>query len=312
MTQVYHIFWFGRISVYYSHMTKRTNYQSNRQSVSAQVTGSKQRTTYVMFGIIIVALILLIGWFLYVLIVPDKPSPTKDTSNQNNTNLTTESTKLETENTNTKKKKKNKNTNAAGLVEPDANSNINVEDNDTTDNDSESDVNDDAEGDTEGDTDTSEDAANENATTITLYFPQSDSGCGEVFPVERDVELSEDTYGDIILTMMAGPNDEESAYVDGVPGTVRLRQVEYTADGPLVTVSEGYNELDNCAQQTVDAAFIQTANAMFELSVDGPGTVEVGEVKTEDSATDESTVDDSDSNNTNNNTNSDSLDEYTY
>lgn len=269
-------------------MTKRTTSQSNRRLVASTATDRKQRTTYVVFGIIIVALIFLIGWFLYVLIVPEKPTTSEDVSNQNNVNSVNTNT--------TKKKNKNKNSNvntsnanADGLVEPDANENVNENANaDVSANKNENDNTNSSDEDSNDET-TAED---ENKTTVTLYFPKSGSSCGEVYPVERDVELSEDVYGDTILTMMAGPTDEESDYADGVPSTVRLRQVQYTADGPLVTVDEGYDALDSCTQQTVDAAFIKTSNAMFDLPTDGTGIVEVGEVETEDA---EAEADDTDS-----------------
>lgn len=238
------------------------------------------KTLYVIFAVVVVGLIFLIGWFAYLLLwQPDDKDVTST-----NTNITN------TANTNQKKSNKNKNSNIAndneanenentnntnddeGLVEPDENDNANDNSNDNTNSDDE----DEAEGETK-----------------TLYFASSSSSCGETVAVERPLTLGEDPYGEIILNMMSGPADDEDG-VDGIPSTVRLRQVEYTADGPLITVGEGYNDLSDCEKQTVDAQFIETANAMFDLPAGTDGEVVVGEVATDD--TEDTAADDTNSN----------------
>ncbi len=245
------------------------------------------KTLYVIFAVVVVGLIFLIGWFAYLLVW--KPDDKKDAA-PTNTNITNTA--------NTNKKNTNKNTNAGskntndnentnntnddeGLVEPDdnENSNENENDNDNTNTDSD----DEAEGDTK-----------------MLYFASSSSSCGETVAVERPLTLGEDPYGEIILSMMSGPEDDEEG-VDGIPSTVRLRQVQYTANGPLITVGEGYNDLSDCEKQTVDAQFIETANAMFDLPEGTTGEVVVGEVATDD--TEEDTEDSAETEDTNSNTN---------
>lgn len=242
------------------------------------------KTLYVIFAVVVVGLIFLIGWFAYLLLwQPDDKDVTST-----NTNITN------TANTNKKNANKNKNSNVAntnevnenendntnntnddeGLVEPDENENDNDNGNDNTNSDDE---------DTEAE-----------GETKTLYFASSSSSCGETVAVERPLTLGDDPYGEIILSMMSGPAEDEDG-VDGIPSTVRLRQVQYTADGPLITVGEGYNDLSDCEKQTVDAQFIETANAMFDLPAGTNGEVVVGEVATDDA---EDTSD-----NTNSNTN---------
>ena len=175
---------------------------------------------------------------------------------------------------------KNKNTNSDededGLVEPEDDE----DDESLTEDEEETDQEDADEGDEE-DTDETDD----DKETVTMYFPKADSECGEVFAVEREMELGDDPYGEIVLAAMAGPTADESDYVDGIPSTVRLRQVQYTSAGPLLTVNEGYDELDTCQQQTVDASLIETSNAMFELSEGGSGEVVVGEIEDEEEDT---------------------------
>lgn len=244
------------------------------------------KTLYVIFAVVVVGLIFLIGWFAYLLLwQPDDKDVTST-----NTNITN------TANTNKKNGNKNKNSNVAnanevndndntnntnddeGLVEPDENENDN--DNDNTNSDDEDSE---AEGDIK-----------------TLYFASSSSSCGETVAVERPLTLGDDPYGEIILSMMSGPADDEEG-TDGIPSTVRLRQVQYTANGPLITVGEGYNDLSDCEKQTVDAQFIETANAMFDLPAGTDGEVVVGEVATDD--TEDGTEEDDSAEDTNSNTN---------
>lgn len=247
---------------------------------------TKQQTQlYLIFWVIIIGLVVLIGWFAYILIRPDATTPAavnqnqinsstadatknsntnkdkkkKNNSNTNNTNVVTNEAVVTNENTNTVTPETNtnntNNTNEAGLVEPD------------------------------------ETATDDGTTTVTLYFPKGDSACGEVYPVERKIVPTDDLYGQIILEDMHGPTEEEGDYDNAVTSAVRLRQVEYTADGPLLTLNEGYNELDECQQATVAAQLIKTANAMFELPEDTAGQVVVGEV-TEDTEESEDVAED--------------------
>lgn len=269
-------------------MTKRTSQQDRSDAAANSSAPTSQRTAYIMLSIIIIGLVALIGWFAYLLMSPDDSDQTpvvnvSDTTNSN-------------KNTTTKNKNTNATTNSDTKNSNSGNSNATAEDNveDETASESEDegglvepDEEDEADDSDENDSDADDtEAAGEGHT---LYFAASDSTCGEVVAVEREFELGEDPYGEIVLTMMRGPEDEETG-ADGIPSTVGLRQVEYTADGALVTVNEGYNELDECAQATVDAQFIETANAMFELPEGTSGTVVVGEVEadTESETTSES------------------------
>lgn len=241
------------------------------------------KTLYVIFAVVVVGLIFLIGWFAYLLLwQPDDKDATstntnitntsnvnkKNTNKNKNNALTNDSeTNSNTENDNTN------NTNDEGLVEPDENDNSNDNSNDNTNSDDEDSE---AEGETK-----------------TLYFASSASSCGETVAVERPLTLGDDPYGEIILSMMSGPAEDEDG-VDGIPSTVRLRQVQYTANGPLITVGEGYNDLSDCEKKTVDAQFIETANAMFDLPAGTNGEVVVGEVATDD--TEDGTEEDTNSN----------------
>lgn len=230
------------------------------------------KTLYVIFTVVVVGLIFLIGWFAYLLWQPDEEATP---SNTNTTNVSNVNTKNINKNTNaglTNKansndnENENDNTNSddedEGLVEPDEDENDN--DNENTNSDDEDGADSEAEGETE-----------------TLYFASSGSSCGETVAVKRPLTLGDDPYGEIILNMMAGPEDGEDG-VDGIPSTVRLRQVQYTSNGPLITVGEGYNDLSDCEKQTVDAQFIETANAMFDLPAGTDGEVVVGEVAADD------------------------------
>lgn len=278
-----------------------------------------QQQLYIVFWIIIVILIGLIGWFTYLLIQP-KDSDSQTTTN---TNVVTDNT-----NVNSGKKKKNKNTNtteantnaatddatntnttttdadtttAGGLVEPADGTEATTDDSDeTTDADATTDgTTDDADAEAdEAGTGTDETAADDDGKqTVTLYFPKANSDCGEVYPVERKIEPSDDLYGQIILETMHGPTDEETGYSTAVPSGMYLRRVEYTADGALITVSEAYNTLDSCNQETAAAQLIETANAMFELPEGTAGEVVVGTVSDdEDDSTD--TAEDSDTDST--------------
>jgi hypothetical protein len=262
-------------------------------------THATQQQLYIVFWIIIAVLIGLIGWFTYLLIQPNVNDPTEST------NTTTTNETSNTENVNAGKKKKNKNTNAAntnaatdddgssstttntnnasddeGLVEPEATDDATEADADAA----ASDVTDENEEATADNDETTDDTA---TTKVTLYFPKADSDCGEVYPVERDVEPTDDPYGQIILEAMHGPSDEETGYDNAVPSGLYLRQVEYTAAGAVITVSEAYDDLDSCAQQTVTAQLVETANAMFELAEGTTGEVVVGTVDSDDDSTDD-------------------------
>lgn len=241
-----------------------------------------QQQLYIIFWIIIVILIGLIGWFTYLLIQPDDTS----TPTTANTETTTNSANTNTE----KKSKKKKNTNANSTTNANSNSsaadstitNSETDDSNTTGGlvepaDSETETNDAEETVTKTD-ETIEADTEEGDKTVMLYFPKSASSCGEVYPVERRITESDDPYGQIILEVMDGPTEDETGYTSAVPADLYLRQVEYTADGAVITVSEAYDNLDNCAQQTVDAQLVETANAMFELPEDTTGEVVVGTV----------------------------------
>ena len=279
-----------------------------------------QQQLYIVFWIIIVILIGLIGWFTYLLIQPKDSDPQTTT----NTNVVTDNT-----NVNSGKKKKNKNTNTTetntnaasddtantnaaatdadtttdgGLVEPADGTDATTDDTDETSADADA-TTDDADADAEADeagTGTDEIAADDDGKqTVTLYFPKASSGCGEVYPVERKIEPSDDLYGQIILETMHGPTDEETGYSSAVPSGMYLRRVEYTADGALITVSEAYDTLDSCDQETAAAQLIETANAMFELPEGTAGEVVVGTVSDdEDDTTDAAEDSDTDSTDT--------------
>lgn len=241
------------------------------------------KTLYVIFAVVVVGLIFLIGWFAYLLLwQPDDKETNGITDSTENTDITAKKTTKKNKNSNknsntANENSENDNTNNTnddeGLVEPDENDNDNA--NDNTNSEDGDDEDSEAEGDIK-----------------TLYFASSSSSCGETVAVERPLTLSDDPYGEIILSMMSGPADDEDG-ADGIPSTVRLRQVQYTADGPLITVGEGYNELSDCEKQTVDAQFIETANAMFDLPAGTDGEVVVGEVVTDDA---EDTAGDTNSN----------------
>lgn len=224
-----------------------------------------QQPLYIIFWIIIAILLGLIGWFTYVLIKPNDSStdPAQTNSTTDNTNTTTEknSKKKKNSNTDTTNGVANANTNTAadsGLVEP---------------SDS-------------ADETATEATADADKKTVTLYFPKSADACGEVYPVERQIEPSDDIYGQIILETMYGPTETESDYTSAVPSDMYLRRVEYTADGAVITVNEAYDSLDNCAQETVTAQLVETANAMFELPAGTAGEVVVGTVTDDETATD--------------------------
>lgn len=264
-------------------MKKSTNINSTTVTKSTNA-----KTLYVIFAVVVVGLIFLIGWFAYLLLwQPDDKETNGITDHAENTNVTEINTNKKNKNANTV----NKNTNAEndndnantnedeGLVEPDEDEDDNA--NDNSNDNTNSDDEDEAEGETK-----------------TLYFASSSSSCGETVAVERPLTLGEDPYGEIILNMMSGPADDEDG-IDGIPSTVRLRQVEYTADGALITVGEGYNDLSDCEKQTVDAQFIETANAMFDLPAGTDGEVVVGEVATEDDTEEDDTAADDTNSNTN-------------
>ncbi|EKD76329.1 MAG: hypothetical protein ACD_43C00148G0001 [uncultured bacterium] len=266
---------------------------------------NKQRTQqqlYIIFWIVIAVLIGLIGWFTYVLIRPDS------------TTTNTASTKQANTNTNTVTEKKSKKTNNSNSTNDNANTNTNITNSSADTNTATDDTaaqdgglvepttnTNDATDDTTTNTNEAADEASTNATTddtntktVMLYFPKSDSACGEVAAVERKIEPSDDIYGQIILETMHGPTAEESGYTNAVPSDMYLRQVEYTADGALITVSEAYDSLDSCDQKTAAAQLIETANAMFELPTGTAGEVVVG-----------TTTDDETDTDTNENTNED-------
>lgn len=214
---------------------------------------------------VIIGLVLVIGYFVFLLV---KPAPVEEpTSNVNtveNSAITNKANDNTNENTNT-----NLNTNEEPEEDEDAmEDELEEEDEDTVD----------ASDDGEGLVQPAEDAtSSDDAQTFTVYLPKSTADCGEVYAVEREQALSDDTYGDIIISAMSGPTSDDAGYVDGVPSGIYLRQVQYTADGPVITLSEGYDSLTDCQKATVDAQLIETANAMFELPEGTEGTVQVGE-----------------------------------
>lgn len=211
---------------------------------------------YIVFGVMIALLLAMIGYFVYLLVMP---ADTEEPSTNTNTNTAPVKTK--------KKKPVNDNTNettsvevteptettAAGLVEP-------KPDADTAE-------------DTADDTEVVADAGEQ---VVTLYFPKTNSACGDVFPVERAITPEEDLYGQIILADMAGPTAEETGYDSAIPAGLGLRRVEYTSAGPIIYVNEAFNEADECTQQTVTAQLVETANAMFDFTAGTEGEVIVG------------------------------------
>lgn len=251
--------------------------------MTPRTTSSNQKATYAILSIIIAALVILIAWFTYLLIKPsDSDTSTNSSaldgnSNKNkNANKTSNKNKANSNATNTNANKSNtnntnSNTNEAGLVEPDTNSNTNT-------NSSE------------------EDEENEDGTeTITLYFPKDTAACGTVHPVERNVTPSDDFYGQIVLEDIHGPSDTETGYTTAIPAGLRLREVRYSSDGPIITVNEAFDELSDCDQKTVTAQLVKTANAMFDLPDSTEGEVVVGEVS-EDTSDAEDTSDDTNTN----------------
>lgn len=223
-----------------------------------------------ILGVIVIGLVLLILWFVYLLV---KPQPKNDDTNKNTTNTVN--------NINTTNSNKNKNNNSE--TKNNSNSdNKNDNENDNTNNSENDNDNENTNSDEEDEDGLVEPDNDEPGEAITLYFPKSTSDCGTVYAVERKIELGEDPYGQTILADMAGPEEDETGYVDGIPSSIRLRQVEYAGSGPKITVSEDYNNLDSCTKQTVDAQLIKTANAMFDLPENTSGEVVVGIVETED------------------------------
>lgn len=244
-------------------------------------TTQQQKILYGILALVVAVLVVLIGWFVYLLA---KPTDTTTSNNENeniaavnmvnNTNKTTTTNNANVANTNSAATNTNSNTNTTvnnsnasvsntneGLVEPDVNSNINS----TSNANNNSNTN-----------------TAEGKKTVTLYFPKTGAACGEVTAVQRDITPDEtDPYGQIILEDMRGPNEEEVGYTDGIPSTIRLKEVKYTSAGSIITVNEAYNDLSDCEKKTVDAQFIKTANTMFDASPDGPGEVVVGETTTE-------------------------------
>lgn len=234
--------------------------------------GNNAKTMYIIFGIIVIGLIFLITWFAYLLWQPQDDSDVSQTNNAVSNSLS---------NNSTKNKNANKNTNVE-ITDDTSTTNTNGEDSNSNEGLVEPDDSDNG-----SDNDNGNDNTNtEDENTETLYFAASTSSCGDTIAVERELELSDDPYGEILLSMMAGPEVDDEG-IDGIPSTVRLRQVEYTAAGPLITVGEGYDTLTNCEKQTVDAQFIKTANAMFDLPEDTAGEVVVGTIEADDTETEE-------------------------
>lgn len=222
------------------------------------------QSLYVIFGVVIALLIALIGYFVYLLV---SPSETNDQANTNQTvNTNTVSTKT------TKKKKTN--SNAATDTTTAVNDNTNTTDNTNTVTDE------DEVGLVEPKPDETtavdEVVAGEGEQIVTLYFPKTDSACGEVFPVQRAVTPEEDLYGQILLADMIGPSAAESGYTSAMPSGLRLRRVEYTSAGPMIYVNEAFTETRDCDQQTAEAQLVETANAMFDFPEGTSGEVIVG------------------------------------
>lgn len=240
---------------------------------------AQKKQIYIIFWFLIIALVGLIGWFTYLLIRPEDTATTTKQVNQP-VNILANTTPSKKKN----KASSNANANATNLDAVNSNTNTN-ETNTNANNNSNVDAGL-VEPDTSADTDAN---TNADATTktVTLYFPKTGSACGEVSAVQRDIEPTDDIYGQIIIEDMHGPTEAETGYSNAVTAAIHLRQVQYTADGPLITVNEAYDELDDCTQATVDAQLIKTANAMFELPEDTAGQVVVGSV--EDTSTNDNT-----------------------
>lgn len=235
---------------------------------------TSSQSLYVIFGVVIALLIALIGYFVYLLVSPSQKNDQANTNQTVNTNTVNPKT--------TKKKKANSNT--ATDTPTVVNDNTNPTDTTTTVTDEgevglvEPKPDDTATDDTAADetTEVAEVVAGEGEQIVTLYFPKTDSACGEVFPVQRAVTPEEDLYGQILLADMVGPSAAESGYTSAMPSGLRLRRVEYTGTGPVIYVNEAFAEARDCDQQTAEAQLVETANAMFDFPEGTSGEVIVG------------------------------------
>ena len=229
-------------------------------------SSAKPKVAYAVLGIIISALIILIGWFVYLLANPTPSTNTATTSNKTPTNSVNKTAK-----------NKNANTVRTNVTATTNTTNTNSAVNTTTT------------------TNTNSNSANTNADgtkTITLYFPKAAGACGAVYAVSRSVTPADDFYGQVILEDLDGPSSTDTGYTTAIPADLRLREVRYTSAGPVITVNDAYDGLNDCDKSTVAAQLVKTANLMFDLPEDTAGEVVVG------------TVDDNADTNTNDNTNS--------
>lgn len=235
----------------------------------AMMKNQQSKSLYLIFGLVIVVLLALIGYFAYQLISPGDT----ETNSNTNVNATANSNKNSNANKNSNKNNSNVNGNTnsnsntnEGLVEPtNSNRNKNSNTNSTNDEDADEDT----------DKDSEEVVAGEGEEVITLYFAKDNAACGEVSAVQRAVTPAEDFYGQIMLADLAGPTSDEDGYTNAAAG-VRLRWVEYTSEGSKVYVNEAYDELSDCDKETAAAQLIQTANVMFEVGAKNDGEVIVG------------------------------------
>ncbi len=279
--------------------------RATKQSVAPDANNIK--TLYVIFGVLVVGLVILIVWFGYILMNPAEEDSNNNVNanssvvtNANNSNANTNSATTNTNKNDNTNVNNNDNTNSA-----DDEDDENLEDDEDKD-DEEDDKDGLVEPDNEDTTDEDdEDSASdgEDGEKITLYFSDPSGSCGDTVKVTRTVELGDDVYGETILTMMRGPEGDEKGE-DGIPSTVGLRRVQYTADGPLVLVTEAFDDLDSCTQETITTQFLQTANVMFDLPANSGGEVRSGTVDELDLQTEGDDSTENVTTNSNSNTNS--------
>ncbi len=257
--------------------------------IHMKTTTHQQKLLYGILAVVVVILVALIGWFIYLLAkpmdsttnnnnsIPVNNAATNKTKNKNTNIANANRNSKNNNNANNANSNANTNTNSntnsneAGLIEPDSNSNNNSNTNNSV----------------EAPTGPTYSSSNTDATTETLYFSKSSGSCGEVVAVQRNFTPNDDPYGQIILDTMHGPNTDEVGVVDGIPSTVKLKQVQYTSEGSIITVNEAYNDLSDCEQKTVTAQLVSTANVMFDVSPQADGKVVVGEISTDSANTNE-------------------------
>lgn len=254
---------------------------------------TQTQSLYIVFGIVIAGLVVLIGWFIYLLVKPATPVSTTKTAVITNTTNTTVTTNSKTKKTNTNTTVKNSNTTVnsnansnsntnAGLIEPQPpTTNTNTTNTNSTSTNTTTNTNT-----TTAVTETAPVDNGDGTTAITLYFPKTGGVCGAVSPVRRTITTPTDLFGQIVIEDMHGPSSDDTGYdsamTSAMPSGLHLRYVQYDHDtGSTVTVNEAYDTLSDCDRKTADAELITTANAMFEVDLATSGQVVVGEVPTD-------------------------------